>query len=89
MSRSVQNSSACVNATVHCTLLFTATYYITKAKKLVTQAEKSMYLIKMIIKVSHCSPGKIKVSGHNVGSTETQGEGEARQGPALWIQMIR
>ena len=34
--------------------------------------------IKMIIKVSHCSSGKIMVSGHNVGSTDTQGEGEAR-----------
>ena len=43
----------------------------------------------MIIKVSHCSAGKIVVSGDNVGSTETQGEGEARQGPALGIQMIR
>ena len=37
-----------------------------------------MYQIKMIIKVSHCSSSKIMVSGPNVGSTETQGEGEAQ-----------
>ena len=68
---------------------YLCTYDIVKANKLVTEQKKSVYQIKMIIKVSHCSAGKIMVSGDNVGSTETQGEGEARQGPALWIQMIR
>ena len=52
--------------------------HIAKANKLVTQAEKSMCQIKMTIKLSHCSSGKTMVSGHNVGSTETQGQGEAR-----------
>ena len=36
----------------------------------------------MIIKFSHCSSGKIMVSGHNVGSTETQGEAGESSGQA-------
>ena len=61
--------------TVHCYL---CTYYIAKANKLVKQAEQSVAQIEMIIKVTDCSSGKIMVSGHNVGSTETQGQREAR-----------
>ena len=84
MSRSVQNNSACVKGatllyTVHCYL---CTYYAAEANKLVTRAEKSVYQIKMIIKVSHCSSGKIMVSGHSVGSTETQVEAGGSSGQA-------
>lgn len=36
-----------------------------------------MYQIKMIIKVSPCSSGIIMVSGHNAGSADREGDGEA------------
>ena len=48
-----------------------------KQIQLVIQEEYSIYQIKMIIKVSHCSSGKVMKSGHSAGSTERQAEGEA------------
>ena len=47
-----------------------------KQIKLVIQYNIQCIKFKMIIKVSHCSSGKIMISGHNAGSTERQGEGE-------------
>lgn len=64
-----------------------------KQIQLLTQVEYSVYQIKTIIKVSHCSSGKVMVSVPNAGSRERDRESErhagTRQGHAPEIQMIR